>query len=344
MLKMTIFNVIITLIYLRGGNLLNKPKTINSLMAYMRTSKKIDINGSLQKRKLRNMGYFHGYKGYRYCNSPNKILAYSNFNELQAVYDFDMKLKALFYPQIMFLETTIKNYSLEIILDEAQSKRFADVYAKLLNDYKSHPIGSDSYKSALKKRMNVRNKIYSNISRDYAKNNIINHYYDKDQPLPLWAIFELLSLGEFANFLSCLNISIRKMISSNIGIKTSLDSDGKMVEKMVLTLKDLRNAVAHNNTIFDTRFQTASVNNRISNYISKETCIANITFNTIVDYVILISFMLKLLKCNKKDILAFIKQFEDACEVLRKQVPTNIFSKIIYTDTKKKLSTLRKFL
>ena len=52
---------------------------------------------------------------------------------------------------------------LEIILDESQSKRFADVYAKILNDYKSHAIGSDPYKSAIKKRMSVRNKIYSNF-------------------------------------------------------------------------------------------------------------------------------------------------------------------------------------
>lgn len=344
-MKTNAFSDIIKLLLdIKGDNLLSKPKSINSLMAYMRNNKKIQISGSLQKKKLRNMGYFHGYKGYRYCNSPSRILAYSNFNELQAVYDFDMKLKSLFYPQIMFLETTIKNYSLEIILDESQSKRFADVYAKILNDYKSHAIGSDHYKSAIKKRMSVRNKIYSNISRDYAKNNIINHYYDKDQPLPLWAIFELLSLGEFGNFLSCLNISARKKISASIGIKSSVDADGRMVEKIVLTLKDLRNAIAHNNTVFDTRFQTASVNNRISNYISNETAIANISFNTIVDYVILICFIMNLLKCNKKDILAFIKQFEDAYEVLRKQVPANIFSKIIYTDTKKKLMSLRKFL
>lgn len=37
-----------------------KPKSINSLMAYMRDEKKINIYGSLQKRQLRNMGYYHG--------------------------------------------------------------------------------------------------------------------------------------------------------------------------------------------------------------------------------------------------------------------------------------------
>ena len=66
-----------------------KPKSVNALMAHMRDEKNIEIKGSSQKRKLRNMGYFHGYKGYRYCNSPDNKLPYDNFNQIQAVYDFD---------------------------------------------------------------------------------------------------------------------------------------------------------------------------------------------------------------------------------------------------------------
>lgn len=313
-------------------------------MAYMRDVKGIQINGGVQKRKLRYMGYFHGYKGYRYCNSPSTLFLYSNFNELQAVYDFDMKIKAVLYPQIMFLETTLKNYALETILNEVKSNRFADIYSKAMNDYKSFSVGSDLYKKSISKRMAVRNKIYGNISRDYGKNNIITHYYDKDQPVPIWAIFELLSIGEFGNFISCLNLNVRKQLSASVGIKSSVDPDGKMIEKIVFTLKDLRNAVAHNNTVFDTRFKTGNVNNRISKYITAETGINNINFNSIVDYIILISFVMKLLKCNKTEILNFIRQFEDVCESLRKNVPMNIFSKIVYTDTKGKLSALRNFL
>ena len=320
------------------------PKSIDSLMKHMRDKKQIQINGSLQKKKLRNMGYFHGYKGYRYCNSPSSLLPYSNFSQLQAVYDFDMKIKAIFYPQIMLLETTLKNYTLEVILQEANSELFADVYAKLLNDYKSHSVGSDRYNKAISKRMDVRNKIYSNISRDYGKNNIIKHYYDKDEPVPIWAIFEILSLGEFGNFLSCLNFNTRRKVSTSVGIKSNLDTNGRMLEMIVFTLKDLRNAVAHNNTIFDTRFKKRSVNSHLINYITSESGVNNINFKTIVDYLILISFVLKLLKYNKKDILNFIAQFENVCETLRKQIPMNIYSKIVYTDTKKKLSELRNFL
>ena len=102
---------------------MEKPKNIDSLMEYMQIEKNIKIDGSLQKKQLRYMGYFHGYKGYRYHNKPNNQFSYNSFDEIQAVYDFDMALKGVFYSQIMFLETTLKNYALEVILEESGSKK-----------------------------------------------------------------------------------------------------------------------------------------------------------------------------------------------------------------------------
>lgn len=321
-----------------------KPKSINALMAYMRDVKGLNISGSSDKKKLRYMGYFHGYKGYRYHNNPANTYAFNSFDEVQAIYDFDMALKTMFYPEIMFLETTFKNYVLEVILEESKSKRFADIYAKLLTDYKAYPIGSNEYKKAINKRMNLRNKVYSLISRDYGKRFIVNHYYDKDQPLPIWAIFELISLGEFGTLVDCLELNTAKKVSKCVGIKVTYDRNGKLLPLIVYALKDLRNAIAHNNTIFDTRFKTSKVNLRIAKCISAETGINNITFESIVDYVILISFMMKLLECPKKKILAFIRLFEKNCEELRGKVSTSILNTIVYTDTRTKLNLLKKYL
>lgn len=126
-----------------------KPKSINSLIKYMRDKKGIAINGSTQKKKLRYMGYFHGYKGYRYCYSPSSLLPYTGFNELQAVYEFDMGLKAILYPQIMFLETTIKNYALENILKQSGSERFADIYTNFLMTIKLFLSVAENIKNRL---------------------------------------------------------------------------------------------------------------------------------------------------------------------------------------------------
>lgn len=320
------------------------PKTVNALMAYMRDSKGIQIRGTTQKKKLRYMGYFHGYKGYRYHGNPANQYNYSNFGEIQSVYDFDMSLKTTLYPKIMFLETTLKNYALEVILDQTKSKRFADIYSNLLTDYKLYPKGSKKYKNAINKRLNLRNKVYSAISRDYGKRFVVSHYYDKDQPLPIWAIFEIISLGEFANFLDCLDESTKKSVSKLVGINGAVDRDGKLLPIMVYALKDLRNAVAHNNTIFDTRFNTGKISKRLGNYIEAETGITNITFDTIVDYIILISFIMQLLKCPKTEILTFVRNFENNCEVFRRTVATPIYTSVVYTDTRNKLITLKKWL
>ena len=61
----------------------DKPKTTNGLMNYLRVEKGINIGGSIQKRKLMNMGYYHGYKGYRYINGPTNRIQYSDISYLQ---------------------------------------------------------------------------------------------------------------------------------------------------------------------------------------------------------------------------------------------------------------------
>lgn len=125
-----------------------KPKSINALMAYMRDEKGLSISGSSDKKKLRYMGYFHGYKGYRFHNNPANTYAFNSFDEVQAIYDFDMAIKTMFYPEIMFWKLHLK-LCLEVILEDAESKRFANIYAKLLTDYKAYPIGSNDYKKQL---------------------------------------------------------------------------------------------------------------------------------------------------------------------------------------------------
>ena len=66
-------------------------------MAYMRDEKGLSISGSSDKKKLRYMGYFHGYKGYRFHNNPANTYAFNSFDEVQAIYDFDMAIKTMFW-------------------------------------------------------------------------------------------------------------------------------------------------------------------------------------------------------------------------------------------------------
>ena len=118
-------------------------KSINGLMKHLRDNG-IEINGSKQKQQLRNYGYYHGYKGYRFFQQSNKKIPFSKFDEIDATIRFDTELKALFYDKIMFIETALKNIALECILKDANSENIQDMYDKVICGYHDCPVGSDN--------------------------------------------------------------------------------------------------------------------------------------------------------------------------------------------------------
>ena len=335
-----------------------QPQTTDSLIRYLRDQKGIAINSSIQKRKLMNIGYYHGYKGYRYINKATNIIPYKSFDELTAVYEFDAQLKALFYPFVMQIETALKNYVLETIVGTVNSDSFVDIYSQLLDNYKifstsdkkfenieKRKRAEDRYKRELKRRLDLRNRIYKVQTDAFGNGNkIAEHYLNKDMNLPIWAIFELLSLGEFGYFVSCLNYTCRQAVSAKIGIRKSDDTNGLMPQRLIYAIKDLRNAIAHNDVIFDTRLRTGNIDKQVSNAISNVTGVSSVTFETITDYLVLVVFQLSLIQISKTDMKRLISSFVKCTEKLRKAIPISVYNQIICTDNSTKLDALRKFI
>ena len=317
--------------------------SIDELVAYLQNNKSISVSES-DKRKLKNTGYYHTSKGYRFVHTSGTRLSFSSFDQLLSVYDFDMRLKACLYLPLMNLETAIKNHTLDEMLTASSSNLFTEIYEKVLNRHKAFPKTSRSFKDALKKELAFRNQIYSNMSRDYGRKQAITHFYENDAPVPFWAIMEILSLGELGTMLSCLNTPTAQKIAASIGINSAFDADGRMLEKIVFALKDLRNAVAHNDPVFDVRFKTSNLSQNISRLLSQETGIVNIWFDTIVDYVILVAYLMRCFDMERKQIIDMIMVFSSACEELRKSVCSSTYMTIVHSDTRKKLNTLLQFV
>jgi abortive infection bacteriophage resistance protein len=334
------------------------PKSIDGLMRYLRDNKGIAISGSIQKRRLMNIGYYHGFKGYRYIGTPSNSITYIKFEELDAVYSFDAHLKSLFYPQVMFIETALKNYVLDTIVLETNSESFIDIYNLLLDNYKMFSLSGrtfsspkdrqkaeDKFKYELKHRLDLRNRIYKVQTDAYGNGNkIADHYLRKDANLPIWAIFELLSLGEFGHFVSCLNQGCRTNISKKIGIRQSDDSNAMMPQRLIYATKDLRNAIAHNDVVFDCRFKSGKINKQVKNAIANATGVTGLTFETITDYLVLVIYQLKLFKVTKTEMKQVISRFESVAELLRGSVPVSLFNRIIYTDNNSKIAQLKRFV
>lgn len=143
----------------------------------------------------------------------------------------------------------------------AEISMVSQIYSNLMTDYKSFSNQSDRYKNAYKKRLDTYNRIQNVIATSYASdNNIVSHYLKNDESVPIWAIFEIITLGEFGNLISTFDLSTRKNISKDLGLNIAFDSSGRLVENIIFLIKDLRNAIAHNNIIFDTRFRHRNIN------------------------------------------------------------------------------------
>lgn len=90
------------------------PKTTNGLMRHLRNDCCVKVSSS-DKRKLQLIGYYHGYKGYRFVKTGRSPLPISSFKEIVELYNFDMDLKTALYPWVMRLETSLKSCVLEVI-------------------------------------------------------------------------------------------------------------------------------------------------------------------------------------------------------------------------------------
>jgi len=145
-----------------------------------------------------------------------------------ALNQFDLDLKSLFYPRIMFIENALKRYAIEAVLQDAKSDNLDDISEKSITDYRSLKKGSIAYHNSYSKRMALKVKINNALINSYnhSSNNIVNHFFDSDKNIPILAILESLTLGEFGNFYACSNV--KKYISNEIlHLPTKFDEDGK---------------------------------------------------------------------------------------------------------------------
>ena len=323
-------------------------KTTDGLMRHLR-SNGIEISGSKQKRQLINTGYFHGYKGYRFFINAQNRLPFISYEEIYATIQYDSKLKALLYGKMMFIETAVKNIALESILENSNSENIQDMYDKVVSSYRNAPpsYSAEQKRKIQQNKLNLQNSIQANLASAYRRNNSkITHFYNKagSSDVPVWALFEIMTMGDFGYLLSCLTFDVRDDISKRIGINVSCDTDRQLIYKYMYTLKDLRNAIAHNSVIFDTRFRNIDPTNAMKQSLKLEIGLPYINFRTIGDYFILMCYYLKLLHMSKTEIKAFIREFERITEEYRSSVNPNVAAIVIHPDLSNRMEILKKYV
>jgi glycyl-tRNA synthetase alpha subunit len=127
-------------------------------------------------------------------------------------------------------------------------------------------------------------------------------------------------------------------------LPTNLDSDGLNTQFFIFTIKDLRNEIAHNNVIFDTRFKTGKIDKRLVTLLETEVGISNIDFKYMDAYVILIAYFLKKMGETKTTCKQFISSYQNQTEYLRNELPINIYNQVLGTQHRLNMMAIQNFI
>lgn len=199
-------------------------------------------------------------------------------------------------------------------------------------------------------RLKLRNNVYSKLSSRYSSegkkdNKMVRHFYNRGEDAPLWVIFEILYLSDLASFFECLNTPTRETILKQLDMfDVSIDTNRELLSNMLYTIKALRNAVAHNNIIFDTRFKDRKISHVLKRWAESETGIQNITLYSLIDYVIIICCLLKRIDFSESRAKELLHQYKAQNILLQNSVATDIYNQIIPQNVAVKISALDTYL
>lgn len=326
---------------------MENPKSIKELNVLLQ-SKGIMMNSN-QNTDLMYDGYYHTYKGYRFFKVNTNKLPLSDYSELTIIAKYDQKIKSLIFDKLLYIESTLKNLIINLIVDEINSANINVFFDKLISNVNNcSSTLSDADKEVIE---NKYNKLYEtfNKSLEVAKNTgkkTVTHYYINDyfNDVPIWATFENITFGDLGLLLECLTLDCKDKLSKIVNIKETVNTNKALLHKYIYYLKDLRNSIAHNEIIYDSRFKRFDPTKAMKSCLKMELNLPFVEFNDLLDYIVLIVYLLKLLNYNKSDLIDFVNEFNSLTINLLNSLPNSLSSKIYNSNFSIRINKISNFI
>ena len=189
---------------------------------------------------LKRIGYFAligGYKDLFKNSTTQKYKDGTTFEDIVALYKFDENLRELFLKYILKIERHLRSIMSYYFCEkhgEDQSfyldKNNYSIYAKYTNDV-------NRLVSELSKLANNNN--------DYA---YINHHRSKYNNVPLWVVFNGITLGTLSKFYMLMTQDLQFKVSREFS-----NLSEKQIGKILSIVTKFRNVCAHNERLFSYR-------------------------------------------------------------------------------------------
>lgn len=223
--------------------------TYDEQIAFLADEKKLIINDKDAARSLlKRHSYFALINGYKhpFKDKNGFYKTKTTIADIYLLYCFDNRIRHLFLQSIMEVETHIKSL---------MSYAFADKFGESETAYlaaTNYNYSNVVYQSGINRSI----QILTDILNDYESYPYMKHQKEQHGNIPPWVIMKALTLGNVSKIYSYQQPSIQTVISKEFtGV-----SEGDLQAFLDL-LTRFRNVCAHNERLFDYRYNKRSINN-----------------------------------------------------------------------------------
>lgn len=238
---------------MRGGENLGKKQflTYDEQITFLEEKKGLIIHDKeYAKRILLKIGYFPLINGYKEIFKESRSKRFqkgTTFEDIYELYSFDNDLRNIFLKYILIAERNIKS---------SLAYHFCKEYGDLQSDYLN--IKNYDYTGKKKNIINKMIKIMSGQLRYDSDYTYIRHYMNKYQYVPLWALMNILTIGQLSKIYASQKGRIQIRICQDFG-PLKVNEFGKMLTVMT----KFRNVCAHNDRLFNFRTKNALLDRNI---------------------------------------------------------------------------------
>lgn len=181
-----------------------------------------------------NYYYITGYKQ-PFKDEFGKYKANTRFEDIYMLYQFDKKLKLIFYEVLSEIEQKVKTIF---------TNNFCDRYGYKDIDL----INSNNYDLNNQYLSNCLNKLNDQIQWYGKESSAVLYYKNKYNYIPIWVLVKVLTFGMIRDLILCSNSAVKGYITKKIVNDKSLNVSE--VKNMLEMLIDLRNICCHDDKLY----------------------------------------------------------------------------------------------
>lgn len=249
---------------------------------------------------LKKHSYFALISGYKKPFKTKKGLykPHSSIDDIYSLYVFDDTLRTIIFRNILKVEKHIKSLI---------SYSFCETYG----EDQQHYLDATKYNYSRANQADINDLIgrLSKIASDPRDYLYVSHQLNKHGNIPLWVMMKALTLGTVSKFYSFLPQSIQ----SRISIEFDYVTEGELV-RMLDILARVRNVCAHNERLFNYRYNKGSINDTFIHHylqISKTNGQYSKGKRDLFAVIIVLKYLL-----SHEEFCLFIDELETALETL----------------------------